>query len=421
MTIESQRIGRIARIDDDSLELVSDGRRTTLQSPPDWRTLPLQPGDLVILRVSRELPLAVEEVVEVHPWTGTGSFPPPGSDWERMNRGPENLMNALLGRARLLRAIRGMFDSRGFIEVDTPTMASCAALEPHLESVKAELRITPGGETITRWMITSPEYHMKRLLSSGASRIYQIGKAYRSRERGQHHNPEFTMLEWYRTFSNVEEGIGDTVDVICAAAQAIHGTHHIPFQGEQIDLTPPWPRWTVREAIQKWGGFDPDPSLSVEALRARAQTAGISLDSEDVNRSDILIRTLVEKVETAIPRNRPVILHEYPQCLASLARPTPHDPTIAERFEVYVGGMELANGFGELVDAQEQRRRFEAEQMERRRRGLPEHAIDERLIAALEVGVPPSTGIALGIDRLLMLVLNHASIANVVSFPSEET
>lgn len=330
-------------------------------------------------------------------------------------------MTALEERARLLRGVRAMLDTRGFLEVETPSLAACASLEPHLESVRAEVRMAPEQEKETRWLVTSPEYHMKRLLSAGASRIYQIGKAFRSGETGRHHNPEFTMLEWYRAFDDVEQGILDAVEVICTAARTIRGTLAIPHQGQTIDLDPPWPRWTVRAAIQEWAGFDPDPDISLEVLRERAAHAGIGLDAEDRERADILVRTLVERVEPALPRDRPVILHDYPRCLGSLARCRPGAPEIAERFEIYIGGMEIANGFGELVDPEEQRLRFEAESAQRAQRDLISHRMDSRLIAALEAGLPPSTGVALGIDRLLMLVMDRPTINDVISFPAGQT
>ena len=421
MNTPSPRTGRVARVTATEIDLVTDGRCTTLQIPGDLSPLPLGPGDLVTLEVRSSDARIIKGIMAVHPYAGEGDFPPHGSDWERMNREPNNAMRLLRDRARLLRGIRGMFDAQGFLEVETPSMAAHATLEPHLESIRAEVRIAPGGAPESRWLVTSPEYHMKRLLSAGASRIYQIGKAFRSGETGCHHNPEFTLLEWYRAFDEVEQGIQDSIDVISAAARTIRGTLTIPYQGIAIDLSAPWPRISVREAIQKWAGFDPDPAISLDALRARAVAAGISLDSKDVERADILVRALVERVEPSIPRERPLILQDYPACMASLARCRPSSPEIAERFEIYVGGMEIATGFGELGDPAEQRTRFASEAAQRRLHDLPEHAPDERFLAALEAGIPPSTGVALGMDRLLMLMTDQPTIADVIAFPAGQT
>lgn len=291
-----------------------------------------------------------------------------------------------------MRCIRDRFDADGFVEVETPQLVRSPGLEVHIEA----LRVEGAGER--RYLHPSPEYHMKRLLAAGLPRIYQLCKCFRRGELGSLHQPEFTMLEWYRTDAGSAEMMADTERLVADAAAAIHGSTRIPGIDGEVDVTPPWPRLTVAQAF--------------------ARHASIPL-AEALADEERFFLALVDEIEPHLGRGRPVFLTAYPAQMASLARLDPEHPSVADRFEAYVDGVELCNGFGELVDAAEQRRRLQAERATRRERGLPDHPIDERFLAALEEGVPPSGGNALGVDRLLMLLLGERDIARVVAFADE--
>jgi lysyl-tRNA synthetase class 2 len=290
--------------------------------------------------------------------------------------------------------------------VETPLVVPSPGLDVHLDAPRVH---TKAGE---RYLITSPEYQMKRLLSGGLERIYQIGKCFRNDEVGERHQPEFTMLEWYRAFAGMEEVMRDTEELVAHVARAARRRWHDDDLHEperaflylqdgdiKVDVTPPWPRLTVREAFDRYAGMSMD-----EALR----------DEER------FYRLLVERVEPALAALGAVFLCEYPVSQASLARKKPGDPSVAERFEAYVAGVELCNGFGELTDPIEQRARLERDQDERRARDLPVYPIDEAFLAALEQGMPPSGGNALGLDRLVMLTLGATHIEDVLAIPASE-
>lgn len=274
---------------------------------------------------------------------------------------------ALVRRAEVLRRVRRFFDERGFTEVETPVRIPAPANEAFLEP-------PPSGD---HWLRTSPELHMKRLLAHGAGKIYQLGPCFRAGEIGRRHNPEFTLLEWYRP----GEGIGALYADVADLVSAVLGLTVVPQ------------RLTVAEAYRKWAGWDP-------------------LEAWDEDRFD---EDMALKIEPALPREGLAYLTDYPVQAAALARVNPNDPRVAERFEAYLAGMEIANGYGELIDAAEQRRRFEETIAMRRARGLPTYPVDEAFLADLP-GMPPTAGIALGIDRLVMVACGEREIARVRPF-----
>jgi elongation factor P--(R)-beta-lysine ligase len=302
---------------------------------------------------------------------------------------------ALVRRHELMRALRGFFDTAGFTEVETPLVVRSPGLELHIEAFEVT------GLLGTRWLQTSPEYHMKRLLAAGMRRIYQVCKTFRREEQGAFHQPEFTMLEWYRADAGMDEMMRDTEALVAHVAHAVLGTTRIPGaggHGSEIDVAPPWERLTVRAAFERHATRPYDALLADE---------------------ESFYRTLIDEVEPRLGAERPTLLTHYPASMAALARLCPDDPSVAERFETYVGGVELCNGFGELVDPGEQRARLRAEAARRASLGKPAYPIDERFLDALEHGVPPSGGNALGVDRLLMLLLGARDIAEVVAFSAE--
>ncbi len=307
-------------------------------------------------------------------------------------------MKALARRALVVGGLRTFFESRGFLEVETPLVVPSPGLDVHLDAFEV---VTSGGAP--RFLSTSPEYQMKRLLAAGEGRIFQLTKAFRRDEHGERHNPEFTMLEWYRAPAAVEDVLRDTEQLV-ARATGGRVTLRERDGGERVvDTRPPFARMTVAEAFEAYAGVGPDETFRMAATD-----------------EDRFFKLMVDAVEPALAAApHAVFLTEYPASQASLARLKPGDPRVAERFELYVAGVELCNGFGELTDPREQRARFEQDQATRRSRGLPVYPIDERFIAALERGIPPCSGNALGVDRLVALACGTTDIAEVMAFPAD--
>ena len=310
-------------------------------------------------------------------------------------------------RARLLTGIRAFFARRGVLEVDTPALSCAGITDPNLSDF-AVCDVGPGaahGRTLR--LHTSPEFPMKRLLAAGSGAIYQICKVFRQGEAGRFHNPEFTMLEWYRPgldhhalMDEVEELLNDTIGAERGLALA---------KGERL---------SYRELFTRFAGVDPF-AASITELGDLLQGYDIHLhgDLED-DRDAWLNVVLTHVIEPQMPMNTPLFVYDYPASQAALARLRDDGEfPVAERFELYLGGVELANGFHELGDANEQRCRFEAENQRRRRLGLEEALIDENLLAALEYGLPDCAGVAMGIDRLVMLAAGADTIDEVIAFP----
>jgi lysyl-tRNA synthetase class 2 len=303
-------------------------------------------------------------------------------------------MKRLRERANVLARTRRFFDSRGFVEVQTPVLVPSPGLDLALDAFE----VTGGDRGSPRWLATSPEYQMKRLLADGWSRIYQVVPCFRRAEFGARHNPEFTMLEWYRAHATMEDVVRDTEQLVAAVTGG-----RVRLGERAIDVRPPLERLTVCDAFARFAGWTREQTLTAAA-----------------GDPDSYFRAMVERVEPALERiDRGVLLLEYPASQASLARKKPGDPEVAERFELYVAGVELCNGFGELTDAREQRARFEHDQAERGARGLPVYPIDERLLEAV-ARMPPSGGNALGLDRLVALVCGTTEIAEVLAFTADE-
>jgi lysyl-tRNA synthetase class 2 len=297
-------------------------------------------------------------------------------------------------RARVLTRVREFFDARGFLEVQTPVMVPSPGLDPHL----AAFEIVGGDAGAPRWLMTSPEYQMKRLLADGWERIFQVAPCFRQGERGARHNPEFTMIEWYRADAGVSDVMLDTEQLVAAVTGGA-----VRIGGDTIDVTPPLERLTVCEAFERYAGW--------------SEASTLEAASHD---PDAFFQMLVDRIEPALAQaRRGVFLVDYPAPMASLARRKPADPRVAERFELYVAGVELCNGFGELVDPVEQRARLQHDQQARSERGLPVYPLDERFLGALS-RVPPSGGNALGLDRLVALACGTTEIATVMAFTADE-
>ena len=296
-------------------------------------------------------------------------------------------------RAQVVRTIRSFFDARGFLEVETPSIVPSPGMDLHLDAFE----VVGAG-----WLVTSPELHMKRLLCEGYASIYQLGRCYRRNEQGAQHNAEFTMLEWYRAHAGMEDVLRDTEQLVAA----VSGGRFV-VDGRTVDAAPPFARLSVCEAFLRFARVPAEETLAMASAD-----------------EDRFYRVLVDEIEPALAQlPHAVFLTEYPTPMASLAQKKPGDPRVAERFELYVAGVELCNGFGELTDAREQRARFVADQDARRARGLPVYVLDEKFLAALEGGdgMPASGGNALGVDRLIALSCGTRDIESVLAFTAEET
>jgi len=326
----------------------------------------------------------------------------------------------LLARARIVAALRAWFAAQGFVEVETGALQVSPGNEIHLHAFATALT-APDGAAAPHYLRTSPEFACKKLIAAGERRIVEFARVFRDRERGALHHPEFTLVEWYRAGAAYSVLMEDCAAVLRQAAQAA-GARQLTFRGRSADPLAEPERLTVAEVFSRYAGIDllatlvngmPDPRRLAEA----AQQAGIRT-GEDDTWADIFSRVLVERIEPNLGIGRPTVLDEYPAALSALARPA-SDPRVAERFELYVCGVELANGFGEMTDAAEQRARLEHQMAEKQRVYGERYPIDDDFIAAL-AQMPEASGIALGLDRLVMLATGASRIDQVLWAPLEE-
>ncbi len=307
---------------------------------------------------------------------------PGGSIMPEQNWALARKQAILTRRARIIQDVRAFFVAARFLEIETPCRIPANAPEPHIDALESE-----------GWFLqTSPELAMKRLLAAGYEKLFQICRVWRGTERGSRHLPEFSMLEWYRSGVDYHTLMSDCVDLFLHLVPA----RTLCWQGHAIDLTPPWETLSIREAFRLYADTLPEKAL----------------------REDRFDEILALEIEPRLGRDKPTFLIEYPVELAALARQKPGDPTVAERFELFICGMELANAFSELNDPEEQRRRVEQDEKHRRAAGKPPYPRPEKFLAELG-SMPAAAGIAFGIDRLIMLLTNSADIADVVAFPPE--
>jgi elongation factor P--(R)-beta-lysine ligase len=324
----------------------------------------------------------------------------------------------LRARRHILAALREYLAEEDFTEVETAILQRSPGNEAHLHAFKTEL-VAPDRAAMPLYLHTSPEFACKKLLAAGERRIFEFARVFRNHERGALHHPEFTMLEWYRADQPYEAVMADCAAFIAAAATAA-GTQQLTFRGRSADPFAPPEYLTVAAAFTRHAGIDLLATLRSQepdrdALALQARVAGIRLADDD-SWSDIFSRVLVERIEPQLGNGRATFLTEYPRVEAALARQKPGEPAVAERFELYVCGVELANGFGELTDAIEQRRRLEAEMAKKQRLYGERYPIDEDFLAALAL-MPPASGCALGFDRLVMLATGASRIDQVIWTP----
>ncbi len=295
--------------------------------------------------------------------------------------------SVLIARAQIIQTIRTFFITSGFLEIDTPLLIPAPAPETHINAIPAD-----------GWFLhTSPEICMKRLLAAGYEQLFQICHCWRAGERGKLHLPEFTMLEWYRTNNNYYRLMDDCEDLLRYLVEQFSGDRVLFYQGHKIEIDCGWERISVKEAFQRYG------KISVE----------------DALLADIFDEVMVEKIEPFLGWDVPTFIIDYPACRSALARLKPSDTSVAERFELYIGGIEIANGFSELTDQLEQRNRFINENNQRQKQNQMTYPLPEHFLCELNM-MPPSAGIALGVDRLIMTILNYTEIDQVVPFTFEQ-
>jgi lysyl-tRNA synthetase class 2 len=351
-----------------------------------------------------------------------GGAPNPGPWWDPKRFAARRPY--LEARGAMTAATRTWFTTQQFAEVETPALQISPGLEPHLKAFATELE-EPFDQGARRlYLHTSPEFAMKKLLAAGCPRIFQLARVYRNGERAPTHHPEFTMLEWYRTGATVETLIADTAALLRSAWHAVPANlrgEGLRWNGQTCDPTRPVQVLTVADAFREYAQIDllataPDPlHPDANLLRDAAAQAGLSLPSSS-DWEDLFFHIFLECIEPRLGIGAPTALTDYPISMAALARPSKKDPRVAERVEVYAAGLELANGFGELTDAVEQRRRFEADMEKKQRLYGTRYPIDEDFLAAVGQ-MPEAAGMALGFDRLVMLATGAVHIEDVLWAP----
>ncbi|MEP7239446.1 MAG: EF-P lysine aminoacylase EpmA [Devosia sp.] len=325
----------------------------------------------------------------------------------------------LLARNRILAATLSHFAAEDFVLVDPPGLQVSPGNEAHLHAFATEM-VGEDGSAATRYLHTSPEFSMKKLLAAGETKIVSIGHVWRNRERTATHHPEFTMAEWYRAGAPYDAVIADCIDLVRLAARTT-GATSLRFRGRSCDPFADPERISVADAFLRHAGIDllatmsADGATDAAALAAQMRTSGVAVP-DDAGWSYLFTRILTGLVEPELGIGRLTILDRYPASEAALARRVPGDPRVAERFELYAAGVELANGFGELTDPAEQRRRFTLEMDEKQRLYGERYPIDDDFLAALAI-MPPSSGVALGFDRLVMLVTGAPRVEQVIWVP----
>ena len=330
----------------------------------------------------------------------------------------------LLARNAAMAAIRRYFADQGFVEVETPALQVSPGMEVHLKAFAAELEEPFGQSRRKLYLHTSPEFAIKKLLAAGEPRLFQFARVFRNGERAPTHHPEFTMLEWYRAGADWTALIADCEGILRAALAAVprdlsHGA--LRWRRQAADPGGPFERLSVADAFQRHAGIDlfataPDPLRPDAAvLAAAARRIGIATQPQD-SWDDVFFKIFFERIEPKLGLGRPTILHSYPASMAALARLDPKDPRVAERCELFVAGLELANGFGELTDPVEQRRRFEADMATKQSLYGERFPIDDEFIAAVGT-MPPAAGMALGFDRLVMCATGAERIEDVLWAP----
>lgn len=412
--------GRIVGILDDGFVLQDESARIDIRFEEKVRV-----GDIVEVRIEgarevihgeEELVFYAREFAVLVPCQDDFFIQPSDPNYRRMVIDRTH-METMKKRAQIMDGIRAFFKKEEFLEVETPSVVKLPGMEPYLDVFKTEF-VSMDGVKEDQYLITSPEYAMKKLLVAGYEKVFQLCKSFRNKETDSElHNPEFTLLEWYRGFASYEEIMQDTEQLVEFLAIELCGKPHIIYKGKTIDVSTPWPRVKVKELFAEYAGIDVETFEDVEKLRAAVRLKGYTVDDQS-SYEDLFFSVFMNEIEPKLGFDRPVIVSEYPASMAALAKKI--DEKYAERFEVYIAGIELCNAFTELNDPGEQKIRLEEEREQRIKMGKTDYPVDQSFVGALEFGMPPSGGNALGVDRLVMLLTDTADIRDVLFFPHRD-
>lgn len=338
----------------------------------------------------------------------SSSFP----NWQRLKNGDLD-WNIVQLRHNILNGIRDFFISRNFLEIEAPQLTPYPTLDSNIVSIPVHLEAEKKSRL---YLHTSPEHSLKKCLAAGGERLFFLGKVFRNEELTKLHNPEFTMVEWYRTDSNYNDIMQDTEDLILFLLDRLNlSTNKTKYHGNELTWLPPWPRITLSDLFEERTGCALEDILKEGSIQALAKKLNIQTDDED-DWESIFFKIFLTHVETNLGFPGPVFLTDYPDFFALMAKRKEKQPNIVERCELYIAGLELANGYSELTDAGEQKERFLAEQLRKQEQGY-DYRIDSELLDALNSGVPPCAGISLGVDRLMMILLDKTNIDDVLLFP----
>ncbi len=347
-------------------------------------------------------------------------------NWQRLKL-DTTLRKRFLLREKIVDSIRLFFKSHHFHEVETPLITSCPPTDPYFNLFETTLEL-PNGQKQAAYLYTSPEYSLKKLLAAGFGNIFEICKTFRNQESlGGTHNPEFTIMEFYRINANYFDVMGDFEQMLLFICQTLQiNAKKFVYQGKNYNLTPPYPKFSVTELFAKYLDLSADEFLDLKTLKEKAASlnydlSGLANLSTDLAWEELYNQLFLNEIETKLAQlNQPVFVYDYPAAQTALARKTKADSRFAERFEVYLAGLELGNAFGELIDPVTQEEGLRADLRVRRALGKKEQKIDQDFLTALKSGLPPCSGMAVGIDRLIMLFANVQDIDEVLFFPASQ-
>lgn len=336
--------------------------------------------------------------------------------WARLKQHPENI-DFLHKREKILDAIRSFFKADGFLEVDSPLMVKSPGMEPYLEVFETKL-LDDQGHSERAFLLTSPEYALKKLLVAGIPKLFTICKSFRNGEgKSRKHNSEFSIMEWYRTQADYTDIMKDCEALFLHLSTVMGGSTQWTYQGHTYDLTAPWERLSVAEAFEKYCQIDTETLLDEQRLLQKGKERGFTV-TDDTTWEQIYNQFFLNDIEPHFGVDRPTIIYDFPASQASLSKKSPKDPRFAQRFEFYIAGIEMGNAFSELTDSEEQLQRFELERAEREKLGKVLYDIDMDYIEALRAGLPPTGGIAVGIDRIVMFFADSPTIQDIMVFPT---
>jgi len=339
-------------------------------------------------------------------------------NWEKYRLNPP-LSKIQIQRAKIKDLIREFFKKRGFLEVETPILVKYPGMEPYLSPISLKFR-DEKNKTYKGFLITSPEYSLKKMLAAGFEKIFEITKAFRQEESfGPLHNPEFTILEWYRMKADYFDIMKDTEELIYFLVKKIYKRDYFYYQNQKIDVSLPFQRISLKEAFLKFSGINLDKTKDINYFYKIVKEKGYEISKKE-DQNDLFSLIFLNEIEPNLDKSKPVFLYDYPLYQGALAKRKSKKSFYVERFELFIGGLEIANAFSELLDYKEQLKRLKEEQKLRKKLKKEFIEIDKGFINALKSGIPPTGGIALGVDRLEMLLLDIKDINELLSFPAKQ-